>query len=90
MKARVIETQPVRLPLNFNGKTYYTSLSVGVAAELAEKYPEYNFAGHKGYPTKEHYEAIKKYGAIKGGWLALKRLCRCNPFYHGDWYDPVP
>ena len=38
MKARIIETQPVRLPLNFNGKTYYTSLSVGVAAELAEKY----------------------------------------------------
>ncbi len=38
MKAKIIETQPVRLPLNFNGKTYYTSLSVGVAAELAEKY----------------------------------------------------
>lgn len=38
MKARIIETQPVRLPLDFNGKTYYTSLSVGVAAELAEKY----------------------------------------------------
>jgi ribonuclease HII len=27
-----------------------------------EKYPEYNFARHKGYPTKEHYEAIKKHG----------------------------
>ncbi len=27
-----------------------------------EKYPEYGFAKHKGYPTKEHYEAIKKYG----------------------------
>lgn len=38
MKARIIETQPVRLPLDFNGKTYYTSLSVGVAAEIAEKY----------------------------------------------------
>lgn len=36
------------------------------------------------------YEAINKYGAIKGGWLALKRLCRCNPFYKGDYYDPVP
>lgn len=36
------------------------------------------------------YEAINKYGALKGGWLALKRLCRCHPFYHGDWYDPVP
>lgn len=30
--------------------------------ELDKKYPEYGFAKHKGYPTKEHYEAIKKYG----------------------------
>jgi len=36
------------------------------------------------------YEAIHKYGAVKGGWLAVKRLCRCNPFNRGDWYDPVP
>jgi len=36
------------------------------------------------------YEAITKYGAIKGGWLAVKRLLRCNPFYKGDLYDPVP
>ncbi len=36
------------------------------------------------------YEAINKYGAIKGGWLAFKRICRCNPFNHSDWYDPVP
>ena len=36
------------------------------------------------------YEAINKYGALKGGWLALKRLLRCHPFNHDDWYDPVP
>ena len=36
------------------------------------------------------YEAIEKYGAFKGGWLAFKRLCRCHPFYKGDIYDPVP
>ena len=36
------------------------------------------------------YEAITKYGALKGGWLALRRLLRCNPFYKGDYYDPVP
>ena len=36
------------------------------------------------------YEAITKYGAIKGGVLALWRLLRCNPFNHGDIYDPVP
>ena len=36
------------------------------------------------------YQAISKYGAIKGGWLAFKRLCRCNPFNNSGWYDPVP
>lgn len=43
-------------------------------------------------PTCSAYamEAITKYGALKGGWLAVKRICRCHPFYHGDIYDPVP
>ena len=34
--------------------------------ELDEKYPEYGFASHKGYPTKKHIEALKKYGLIEG------------------------
>ncbi len=43
-------------------------------------------------PTCSQYaqEAITRYGAFKGGWLALRRLLRCNPFYKGDYYDPVP
>ena len=36
------------------------------------------------------YEAIQKYGARKGGYLALRRLLRCHPFPHADPYDPVP
>ena len=36
------------------------------------------------------YEAVAKYGAVKGGWLALKRIGRCHPFYKGDFFDPVP
>lgn len=36
------------------------------------------------------YIAIQKYGALKGGYLALRRLLRCNPFYKGDYFDPVP
>lgn len=36
------------------------------------------------------YEAISKYGAMKGGWLALRRLCRCHPFTKRDPFDPVP
>ena len=44
------------------------------------------------YPTCSAYafEAIQKYGALKGGWMAFCRLLRCNPFYKGDLYDPVP
>ena len=43
-------------------------------------------------PTCSAYaaEAITKYGACKGGFLALKRILRCNPFYRGNPYDPVP
>ena len=42
-------------------------------------------------PTCSQYalEAVEKYGAFKGAWLALKRLLRCNPFHPGG-YDPVP
>ena len=42
-------------------------------------------------PTCSQYalEAIEKYGACKGGWLAFKRILRCNPFHKGG-YDPVP
>jgi len=36
------------------------------------------------------YEAIQKYGPLKGGWLALRRFLRCHPFYRGDIFDPVP
>ena len=43
-------------------------------------------------PTCSAYalEAVEKYGALKGGYLALRRILRCNPFYKGDLYDPVP
>ena len=38
------------------------------------------------------YEAVEKYGARKGGGLALKRLCKCHPFHWGEhnFFDPVP
>lgn len=36
------------------------------------------------------YEAINKYGLARGGWMALKRISRCHPFFTGSLYDPVP
>ena len=43
------------------------------------------------YPSCSHYavDAIEKYGALKGGFMAFKRILRCNPFAKGG-YDPVP
>lgn len=36
------------------------------------------------------YDAIDKYGLLRGSWMAMKRIGRCHPFYKGELYDPVP
>ena len=45
-------------------------------------------------PTCSAYalEAIENYGAVKGGFLAVRRILRCNPFHRQESieYDPVP
>lgn len=42
-------------------------------------------------PTCSQYgiEAFRKYGPLKGGWLTIKRILRCNP-WGGHGHDPVP
>lgn len=43
------------------------------------------------YPSCSHYalDAVRTHGALRGGWLALRRLGRCHPLNPGG-YDPVP
>jgi uncharacterized protein len=43
------------------------------------------------YPTCSQYglEAVQRYGALKGGWLTIKRISKCHPFHPGG-LDPVP
>ncbi len=45
-------------------------------------------------PTCSEYamQAIERYGALKGGWLAFRRIMKCHPFHRQESieYDPVP
>lgn len=43
------------------------------------------------YPSCSQYtyEAIEKYGVLKGSWMGAKRISRCHPFAKGG-FDPVP
>ena len=59
---------------------YQMTLSKGMPANTCRFYPSCSHYG---------YQAVYKYGAIKGSWMAFWRVLRCNPFNPGG-FDPVP
>lgn len=76
----LIDAMPLELDIETTSIIKGDAKSVSIAAasviakvtrdrmmyELDEKYPEYGFKNHKGYPTKKHVEALNKYGLIEG------------------------
>lgn len=59
--------------------------------KIYQKISKYTPARCRFYPTCSEYtrQAIEKYGLMKGGWLGLKRICKCHPFNEGG-VDLVP
>lgn len=59
--------------------------------DLYQKTPGIHHASCRYIPTCSNYakEAIQVHGSIKGSYLAIKRILRCNPF-GSSGYDPVP
>lgn len=69
-----------RIPLLALIRLYQATISRGLPPNTCRFYPSCSHYG---------YQAIYKYGAIKGSLMAAWRLLRCNPFNPGG-YDPVP
>ncbi|MGI6433971.1 MAG: membrane protein insertion efficiency factor YidD [Syntrophomonadaceae bacterium] len=59
--------------------------------EIYQKTSIYRFPACRFFPSCSSYakQAVEKYGVLKGGWLSVKRICRCHPFHQGG-YDPLP
>lgn len=82
----LVDAMPLDLEIPSTSIIHGDALSLSIAAasviakvtrdkmmyDLDEKYPEYGFKRHKGYPTKEHLEAIKKYGVLENYRFSYK------------------
>lgn len=69
-----------RLPLLALIRLYQMTIARGLPANTCRFYPSCSHYG---------YQAIYRYGALKGSLMAVWRVLRCNPFNPGG-YDPVP
>ena len=76
---RRIENLPRLLPLAII-RLYQATISKGLPPDTCRFYPSCSHYG---------YQAIYKYGLVKGGLMATWRVLRCNPFNRGG-FDPVP
>ncbi len=56
---------------------------------LGKIFPNVRFCRHTPTCSEYGYQAIDKYGVIKGGWMAFQRVLRCNPSTPMGAYDPV-
>lgn len=63
------------------------SLDHGFAGKL---FPTLRYCRFVPTCSEYSYDAINRYGVVKGLYLAIKRLLRCNPWNKSDRYDPVP
>jgi len=66
-----------------------------IVIKLIKLYQKIPFRSHfycKYIPTCSEYaiQAINNYGLLKGGYLSIKRILRCNPFTKSSGLDPVP
>jgi putative membrane protein insertion efficiency factor len=69
-----------RLPLLLLIRLYQLTLARALPPNTCRFYPSCSHYG---------YQAIYRHGALKGSWLAFRRLLRCNPF-NGGGFDPIP
>jgi uncharacterized protein len=72
-------------------RTFFSYLIIGLVRFYQYAISPLTMASCRYTPTCSSYaiQAVKKHGPAKGGWLALKRILRCNP-WGGHGHDPVP
>jgi putative membrane protein insertion efficiency factor len=97
--AECVKTLPSNVPLfEAQGKHAVPSQKMGVrvalfALHFYKAYLSMLFAGSCRFePTcsRYSYEAVERFGVLRGSWLTLKRLLRCQPLSRKFGFDPVP